>query len=67
MTPEERGHLTALRNLLHGAPMTQAGLAVRLRTVDNILATQSPRFLLTREPDYWEIAGNLLDKLDQHR
>jgi hypothetical protein len=67
MTPAERGHLCALRNLLHGAPTTQNILAARLRTVDNILTTQSPRFRLRREPDYWKIAGNILDKLDQHR
>lgn len=62
MNSEELGHLSALRNLLHGAPTSQARLAWRLRKVDELLTRKSPRFRLTREPDYWEIAGKWLDR-----
>lgn len=67
MTPEELGHLTALRNLLHGAPMSQNVLAGRLLALDRLLHARRSRFRLTRDPDYWTIAGSLLDRLDQRR
>lgn len=79
MTPEERGHLVALRNLLHGAPTTQGLLAARLRAVDRAIAESFPddhfnmrgrwwRSMLTqRPPDYYEIAGSILDRLDQRK
>lgn len=67
MTREELGTLTALRNMLHGAPISQATLALRLRKLDQLLeerwVERDVRFRVRREPplDYWEIAGKWLD------
>jgi hypothetical protein len=75
LTREDLGTLTAIRNLLHGAPTSQALLARRLRDLDELLAREwsaigndrFTRFLDGRRIDYAPRAGRILDQLGQRR
>lgn len=75
MTREDLNTLTAIRNLLHGAPTSQPILARRLRDLDELITREwaaagneyFKRFLDGRDILYAPRAGRILDQLGQRR